>query len=116
MDLPYYPINDFGPLMKGIVIGGLGIVHVFVAQFAIGGGMLLCYFQYLAQTNRCPYARRFLDSSMPLERGSHADAKTYGLVDLQLRVSLADGTTVGLANADQLRGYCGATAAPSAIL
>ena len=62
MDLPYYPINDFGPLMKGMVIGGLGIVHVFVAQFAIGGGMVLCYFQWLAQTGRSPHARQFLDS------------------------------------------------------
>lgn len=59
--IPYYPINDFGPLMKGMVIGGLGIVHVFLAQFAIGGGMLLCYFQWLAQTGKEPDARRFLD-------------------------------------------------------
>ena len=36
---------DLGPLMKGMVIGGLGIFHVFLAQFAIGGGMLLCYLQ-----------------------------------------------------------------------
>jgi len=61
-DVPYYPINDFGPLMKGLVIGAMGIFHVFVAQFAIGGGMLMCYFQWLAQTGRCPPARRFLDS------------------------------------------------------
>ncbi len=59
--LPYYPVNDYGPAMKGMVIGGLGIVHVFLAQFAIGGGMLLCYFQWLAQTGREPHARRFLD-------------------------------------------------------
>ena len=39
--IPYYPVNDFGPLMKGMVIGGVGILHVFLAQFAIGGGMLL---------------------------------------------------------------------------
>ncbi len=31
-------VDDFGPLMKGLAIGGLGIVHVFLAQFAIGGG------------------------------------------------------------------------------
>ena len=62
MDVPYYPIHDFGPLMKGVVIGGLGILHVFVAQFAIGGGMLLCYFQWLAQSGRCAPARPFLDS------------------------------------------------------
>lgn len=58
---PYYPANDFGPLMKGMVIGSLGIVHVFLAMFAIGGGMLLCYFQWLAQTGRVPNARRFID-------------------------------------------------------
>ncbi len=61
MDLPYYPINDFGPLMKGLAIGGLGIIHVFLAQFAIGGGMLLCYLQWLAQTGRCRQARAFVD-------------------------------------------------------
>ena len=36
-----YPVNDYGPVMKGLVIGGLGIFHVFVAQFAIGGGFLM---------------------------------------------------------------------------
>ncbi|MCG8421015.1 MAG: cytochrome ubiquinol oxidase subunit I [Proteobacteria bacterium] len=60
--VPYYPVNEFGPVMKGLVIGGLGILHVFLAQFAIGGGMLLCYFEHLAQRGRAPHARRFLDS------------------------------------------------------
>ncbi len=59
--VPYYPINDFGPAMKGMVIGGLGILHVFLAQFAIGGGMLLCYFEWLAQSGRSRHARRFID-------------------------------------------------------
>lgn len=58
---PYYPINDFGPAMKGIIIGGLGVTHVFLAMFAIGGGMLMCYFQWLASTGREPNARRFVD-------------------------------------------------------
>lgn len=62
VDIPYYPINDFSPAMKGMVIGGMGIFHVFVAQFAIGGGMLMCYFQWLAMTQRVPIARKFLDS------------------------------------------------------
>jgi cytochrome d ubiquinol oxidase subunit I len=53
----YYPVNDFGPLMKGMVIGGIGIVHVFLAQFAIGGGMLLLYFE----RSREPDARVFVD-------------------------------------------------------
>lgn len=59
-DFPYYPLNDFGPVMKGMVIGGVGIVHVFLAQFAIGGGMLLCYFQWLARRGRVPHAERFV--------------------------------------------------------
>ncbi len=48
MDFQYFPQNDFGPAIKGMVIGGLGIFHVFLAQFAIGGGILMCYFQWLA--------------------------------------------------------------------
>jgi len=53
-------VNEFGPLMKGLVIGGVGILHVFLAQFAIGGGMLLYYFERLAQRG-VPDARRFVD-------------------------------------------------------
>lgn len=52
MSLLFYPVNDFGPLMKGLVIGGLGIFHVFTAQFAIGGGFLMFYFQWLASRNK----------------------------------------------------------------
>ncbi|MDB4955035.1 MAG: cytochrome bd-type quinol oxidase subunit 1-like protein [Myxococcales bacterium] len=59
--LPYYPVNTFGPLMKGMVIGGVGILHVFLAQFAIGGGMLLCYFERLAQRGREADARKLVD-------------------------------------------------------
>ena len=59
--VPHYPVNDFGPLMKGMVIGGVGILHVFLAQFAIGGGMLLWYFERLAQRGREPDARHFVD-------------------------------------------------------
>jgi cytochrome bd ubiquinol oxidase subunit I len=61
LDAVLYPVNDFGPLMKGLAIGGLGIFHVFTAHFAIGGGMLLCYFQWLAMTGRSASARAFLD-------------------------------------------------------
>src|SRR4051812_34334940 len=60
-NLPFYPYQDFGPVMKGMVIGSVGILHVFLAQFAIGGGMLMCYFQYLARSNQYPLAQRFLD-------------------------------------------------------
>jgi cytochrome d ubiquinol oxidase subunit I len=60
--MPVYPVNDFGPAMKGLVIGGLGIFHVFLAEFAIGGGILMTYFQWLAMTGREPKARQVLDS------------------------------------------------------
>ncbi|MGE0547223.1 MAG: cytochrome ubiquinol oxidase subunit I [Kofleriaceae bacterium] len=58
--IPYYPVNAFGPLMKGLVIGGVGILHVFLAQFAIGGGMLLWSFERSGQRG-APDARQFVD-------------------------------------------------------
>jgi mono/diheme cytochrome c family protein len=58
--IPYYPVNDFGPLMKGLVIGGVGIFHVFLAQFAIGGGMLMWYLERRAQRGLAD-ARMFVD-------------------------------------------------------
>ena len=64
--IPYYPVHDFGPATRGMVIGGLGIFHVFLAQFAIGGGMLLCYLEWLAQSGRNPHARRFVDGYFQL--------------------------------------------------
>ncbi len=57
-----YPVNDFGPIMKGLAIGGLGIFHVFLAQFAIGGGFLMCYLQWLDMTKRSQVAGAFLTS------------------------------------------------------
>ena len=57
-----YPVNDFGPIMKGLAIGGLGIFHVFLAQFAIGGGFLMCYLQWLAMKKQSKLARAFMDS------------------------------------------------------
>ncbi len=47
-----YPVNDYGPLMPGLVMAAVAIVHVFLAQFAVGGGILLSYFQWLAMTGR----------------------------------------------------------------
>ena len=58
--IPSYPVNEFGPLMKGLVIGGVGILHVFLAQFAIGGGALLYYFERLGQRGMQD-ARTFVD-------------------------------------------------------
>lgn len=61
-DFFYYPIHDFGPLMKGMVIGGMGVLHVFLAQFAIGGGWLMCYLQWRAWRRHDLLARCFLAS------------------------------------------------------
>jgi cytochrome bd ubiquinol oxidase subunit I len=61
MEPIYYPVNDFGPVMKGLAIGGMGIFHVFLAQFAVGGGWLLCYLQWLAMNRPLASVRKFLD-------------------------------------------------------
>ena len=57
---PVYPVNDYGPLMPGLVMAAVAIVHVFLAQFAVGGGFLMCYFQWLSMTGRSAHARRFV--------------------------------------------------------
>jgi mono/diheme cytochrome c family protein len=64
MEPTYYPINDFGPVMKGMVIGGMGIFHVFLAQFAIGGGMLMAWLEYLGKRRPdvAPLTEAFLSS------------------------------------------------------
>jgi cytochrome d ubiquinol oxidase subunit I len=56
-----YPVNNYEPLMPGLVIAGVAIFHVFLAQFAVGGGFLLCYFQWLAMTGRSTAARTFVN-------------------------------------------------------
>ena len=55
-----FPVNQYDPLMPGIVMAAVAITHVFMAQFAVGGGMLLCYFQWLAMTGRSEHARVFV--------------------------------------------------------
>jgi len=56
-----YPVNDYGPLMPGLVMAAVAIVHVFLAQFAVGGGVLLCYFQWLSMTGRSSSAKLFVN-------------------------------------------------------
>ena len=55
-----FPVNDYGPLMPGLIMAAVAIVHVFLAQFAVGGGIMLCYFHWLAMTGRNPHARAFV--------------------------------------------------------
>ncbi|OZC89707.1 malate synthase G [Rhodococcus sp. 06-418-1B] len=67
------------------------------------------------------FAREFLDEAAPLSSGSHIGTTKY-VVDTSatgaasLTVTLADGSTVGLADPAQLLGYQGAPNAPTAIL
>ncbi|AWK85270.1 malate synthase G [Azospirillum thermophilum] len=62
------------------------------------------------------WVREFLDSSVPLAGGSHADATGYAVADGALAVALQDGRTVGLADAAGFVGWQGDAAAPSAVL
>ena len=61
-----FPVNDYGPIMPGLVMAGVAIIHVFLAQFAVGGGVLLCYFQWLGMTGRDPHARQFVEGYFKL--------------------------------------------------
>lgn len=61
------------------------------------------------------WARDFLDAAVPLQQGSHRDARSYAVKDGALSVALAEGAT-GLTNAPQLRGFRGSVDAPSALL
>jgi len=58
--MDYYPVNEYGPIMPGLIMAGVAITHVFLAQFAVGGGMLLCYFQWLAMRGKFAPARGFI--------------------------------------------------------
>ena len=62
------------------------------------------------------YARRFLDDSIPLQNGSHADAKSYAIADGKLQVTLNDGSKTTLVDAALLLGYRGDAAQPEAIV
>ena len=62
------------------------------------------------------FARQVLDDTAPLASGSHKDATGYRIEGGQLVVSLANGSTTGLKDASQLKGYQGDAAAPSSVL
>lgn len=59
--MQYFPPLDLGPLMPGLVIGFVGIVHVFLAQLAVGGGFVLGWIDILGARGREPAARAFVD-------------------------------------------------------
>lgn len=61
-------------------------------------------------------AREFLDKAAPLAAGSHKDSTGYSIADGKLAVSMKDGSTTTLADAEKLVGYNGAQSAPESIL
>ncbi|MGE7993011.1 malate synthase G [Pseudomonas sp. NPDC089554] len=62
------------------------------------------------------FAREFLDRSVPLASGSHVGSTRYSIDNGQLRATLADGSTTGLAHPSQWLGLQGEASAPSALL
>jgi malate synthase len=62
------------------------------------------------------FARKFLDDSIALAQGSHADATAYAVQDGGLQVTLSDGQTTPLAQPDTLVGYRGEKSAPDALV
>lgn len=62
------------------------------------------------------WGRNFLDQTIPLEIGSHADVETYLVAHDRLVPTLADGTITELKQPDQFKGYHGDPAAPSMLL
>ncbi|MBR9912141.1 MAG: malate synthase G [Gammaproteobacteria bacterium] len=62
------------------------------------------------------FARRHLDQVAPLQEESHLRACHYSVVDGELRVSLTDDGTTGLAQPEKFVGFNGDPASPTAIL
>jgi malate synthase len=62
------------------------------------------------------FGRRFLDDSIPLSEGSHADAVAYCINQGQLEVTLSNGNKTTLKKADELVGFNGSPEAPNSII
>jgi len=62
------------------------------------------------------YARGVLDTAAPLANGSHVGSTNYAIDSGKLVVTLADGSTTGLAQEEKFVGYTGDVTAPTSIL
>ncbi|MBC7204481.1 MAG: malate synthase G, partial [Pusillimonas sp.] len=62
------------------------------------------------------YGRRFLDDTIALSSGSHANATAYQVNNGQLQVSLENGENATLKEASLLLGYRGNASAPQALV
>lgn len=62
------------------------------------------------------YAKNFLDKAAPLQNASHTDAASYAVVDGALQVTLTNGATVSLVEAQKFVGHQGNAATPVTVL
>jgi len=62
------------------------------------------------------YGRDLLDTSVPLDNGSHHAATGYQVVNQRLVVTLNNGSQAPLANPEQFVGYLGTADSPASIL
>ena len=60
MDLPRFPVFESDAVIPGMWIAAIAIVHVFLAQFAVGGGALVVWFEWRSQTRGHTLLRDFL--------------------------------------------------------
>jgi cytochrome bd-type quinol oxidase subunit 1 len=49
-----YPVWQLGFLGGGFLIAVIAIIHVYIAQFAVGGGLFLVLTEHLARKNNDP--------------------------------------------------------------
>ena len=62
------------------------------------------------------FARKFLDDSIPLVKGSHKDVLAYQVVAGRVSVKLQDGTESGLISPELFVGYTGQAETPASLL
>ncbi len=60
MDLPRFPVFVSDGVIPGMWIAAIAIVHVFLAQFAVGGGALVAWFEWRAESRGNSLLRDFL--------------------------------------------------------
>ena len=62
------------------------------------------------------FARKFLDNTVPLSKGSHENATSYSIQNDSLVATLSDGTNTELQTPSTFVGYNGSDKTPAAIL
>jgi cytochrome d ubiquinol oxidase subunit I len=60
VDLPHFPVFVSDGVIPGLWIAAVAIFHVFVAQFAVGGGALVVWFEWRAESRGNTLLRDFL--------------------------------------------------------